>query len=104
MQPNESVQTGKNGQKGELAQVEAEKNVVEGFCNEHWHGVATSVVVVIVIVFIVLSIMIFLSFMKIIEKNCKRNYVKCCTAMTGGNGFAQEQNVHEEDELEGEIF
>ena len=26
MQPNESVQTGKNGQKSELAQVEAEKN------------------------------------------------------------------------------
>mgnify|MGYP000279052827 FL=1 len=27
MQPNESVQTGKNGQKSELAQVEAEKNI-----------------------------------------------------------------------------
>ena len=26
MQPNESVQTGKNGQKSELAQVEAKKN------------------------------------------------------------------------------
>ena len=82
---------------------EAEKNVVEGFCNEHWHEVARSVVIVIAIVFIVLSIMIFLSFMKIIEKNCKRKCVKYGAAMTGGNGFAQEPKLHEE-ELKGEIF
>lgn len=82
---------------------EAEKNVVEGFCNEHWHGVATSVMIAIVIVFIALSIMIFLTFIKIIEKNCKRKCVKCYTAMTGGNDFAQEHSVHGE-ELEGEIF
>ena len=46
----------------------ATKNVVEGFCNNHWHGVATSVVVTIAIIFIVLSVMIFLLFMAIIDK------------------------------------
>ena len=82
---------------------ETEKNVVEGFCNEHWHEVATSVVIAIVIVFIVLSIMIFLSFIKIIERSCKQNCVKHSTGMTGGKGFVQESNVHKK-ELEGGLI
>ena len=62
-----------------------DKNVVEGFCNEHWHGVATSIVITIAIVFIVISIMIFLSFIKLFEKNNKECNKKYITGMKGGN-------------------
>lgn len=62
-----------------------DKNVVEGFCNEHWHGVATSIVITIAIVFIVISIMIFLSFIKLFEKNNKAYDKKYITGMKGGD-------------------
>lgn len=67
------------------------KNVVEGFCNDHWHGVATSVVVTIAIIFIVLSVMIFLLFIAIIDKLYNKNKKtkgglgKFKTGMTGGS-------------------
>lgn len=50
------------------------KNAVEGFCNEHWHEVSTSIIIVIVIVFITLAIYVSLTLIKITEKCCK----KCC--------------------------
>lgn len=50
------------------------KNVVEGFCNEHWHDVSSSIIIVIVIVFITLAIYVSLTLIKITEKCCK----KCC--------------------------
>lgn len=72
---------------------ESEKNVVEGFCNEHWHGVATSIVITIAIVFIVISIMLFLSFIKLFESNNKQCNKKYISGMKGGN-----------DKLEGSII
>lgn len=72
---------------------DAEKNVVEGFCNEHWHGVATSIVITIAIVFIVISIMLFLSFIKLFERNNKQCNKKYISGMKGGN-----------DKLEGSII
>ena len=64
---------------------DAEKNVVEGFCNEHWHGVATSIVITITVIFIVISVMLFLAFVKLFEKNskhCNKNYI---SGLKGGN-------------------
>lgn len=68
----------------------ATKNVVEGFCNNHWHGVATSVVVTIAIIFIVLSVMLFLLFMAIIDKiynkvKKTKGGFKFKTGMSGGS-------------------
>lgn len=60
----------------------SEKNVVEGFCNEHWHGVAVSIVVTIAIIFITIAIMLFLMFMKMFRKN-NHNY-NYMNSLSGG--------------------
>ena len=76
---------------------DAEKNVVEGFCNEHWHGVAISIVITITVIFIVISVMLFFSFIKLLEKNNKQCNKQCnkqyISGMKGGN-----------DKLEGGII
>lgn len=62
-----------------------EKNAVEGFCNEHWHGVATSIVITIVVIFIVMTVMFFLAFIKLFEKDCKQCNENYISGMRGGN-------------------
>ncbi|MGI5841658.1 MAG: hypothetical protein ACOX6N_05575 [Patescibacteria group bacterium] len=90
---------------------DSEKNVIEGFCNENWHTVAMSVVVTIAVVFITISIMIFLSFIKIVEKNCKPNKVKYNTGMSGGvsgsRNYANDNvrvNNNDYNKLEGKLI
>lgn len=61
----------------------SEKNVVEGFCNEHWHGVAVSIVVTIAIIFITIAIMLFLMFMKMFRKGNNNNY-NYMNSLSGG--------------------
>lgn len=70
------------------------KNVVEGFCNEHWHSVAISVIIVIAIVFISLSVLTSITVMDMMGKCCKK---ACCyrppksenksIGLTGGSVF-----------------
>ena len=62
----------------------SEKNVVEGFCNEHWHGVAVSIVVTIAIIFITIAIMLFLMFMKMFRKGNNNNYNNYINSLSGG--------------------
>ena len=62
----------------------SEKNVVEGFCNEHWHGVAVSIVVTIAIIFITIAIMLFLMFMKMFRKGNNNNYNNYMNSLSGG--------------------
>lgn len=61
----------------------SEKNVVEGFCNEHWHGVAVSIVITIAIIFITIAIMLFLMFMKMFRKGNSNNY-NYMNSLSGG--------------------
>ena len=67
-----------------------DKNVVEGFCNEYWHEISTSLVIVIAIVFVAMSIFVMLTLVKCAGKCCKN----CCCSLpkqsftlTGGNLF-----------------
>lgn len=56
---------------------EDEKTVVEGFCDEHWHGVATSIITVIVIMALTITVMIFLGIIKICvpsDDKCRGGY------------------------------
>lgn len=63
-----------------------DKNVIEQFCDEHWHGVATSIVVVIAIIFITLAVMIYLMFIKKLCCCCgKKKYTPI--SLEGGTVF-----------------
>lgn len=83
----------------------SDKNIIEGFCNEHWHSVSMSIVVLVAVVFVVISIMMFLYIMKIV---CKCG--KCCGKLCKKNKFLPslgnngEYSPKPAKELKGEIF
>lgn len=54
---------------------DSEKTVVEGFCDEHWHGVAISIIIVIVILSLTITAMVFMGVIKICVPSGKKSNV-----------------------------
>ena len=55
---------------------DSEKTVVEGFCDEHWHGVAISIIIVIVILSLTITAMVFMGAIKICVPSEKKPKVE----------------------------
>lgn len=60
-----------------------QRNDVEKFCNEHWHGVAISIIATIVVVAISIVILIFLGVIKICTSCCDDSCGDSCCKSTG---------------------